>query len=113
VESVQVNKADLAYMGSPLLVGEYCKHKFHPEFNTLISSCHDNEGMLVNHQICVLQNPIQQCGVFKGMYILGFSISDMANFYVKNLNGTNYCCDYFEPGFGYLFTDCGGKEVFL
>ena len=113
MESVAVNKADLAYAGAPLLVGEFCQYMFHPEFNSLISSCRDNEGMLVNHQIRVIQKPQKKCGVYKNIYILGFSVGEMANVYVKDLNGTYFCCDYFEPGFGYLFTDCGGKEVFL
>ncbi len=108
-----MNKSDLAYPGAPLLVGDFCKYTFHKEFNTLIASCYDNNGMLINHQIRVLQNPQKQCGVFKNTYILGLTLSEAANIYVKGNNSTHYCCDYFEPGFGYLFTDCGGKQVFL
>jgi hypothetical protein len=47
------------------------------------------------------------------MYQLGFTINELARIFVKDNNSTYFCCDFFEPGFGYLFTDCGSKNVFI
>ncbi len=49
-----VNKTDLAFKGAPIIVGDSCNYKFHEEFNTLVTSCHNNEGMIVAHQVRVI-----------------------------------------------------------
>ena len=112
-ENAVVNKTDLAYKGAPLIVGESCDYKFHEEYNTLVTTCHNNEGMLVGHQVRVIQNPVKQCGSYKNMYQLGLTINELSHIYFKDNNGTYFCCDYFEPGFGYLFTSCGDSNVFI
>lgn len=40
-------KLDFAYAGAPIISGDYCSYKFHEEFNTLIVTCKNNEGMLI------------------------------------------------------------------
>jgi len=40
-------------------------------------------------------------------------IQDIARFFLKPTDGTYFCCDIFEPGTGYLFTDCGGHEAIV
>jgi hypothetical protein len=39
------------------------------------------------------------------------NLEGVANFYIQETNGSYICCDVFEPGYGYLFTDCGGEKV--
>lgn len=39
------------------------------------------------------------------------NIENIARFFVKPTDGTYFCCDIYEPGYGYLFTECGGQEV--
>ena len=58
-QNAVVNKTDLAYKGAPLILGDLCDYKFHEEYNTLITTCHNNEGMLVGHQVRVIQNPVK------------------------------------------------------
>ena len=42
------------------------------------------------------------------------NIEDLARIYVKENTGSEViCCDYYESGFGYLFTNCGGKQVVI
>jgi hypothetical protein len=48
-QNAVVNKTDLAYKGAPLIIGDSCSYKFHEEYNTLVTTCHNNEGMLVGH----------------------------------------------------------------
>lgn len=48
-QNAVVNKTDLAYKGAPLIIGDSCNYKFHEEYNTLVTTCHNNEGMLVGH----------------------------------------------------------------
>jgi len=38
---------------------------------------------------------------------------DIASIFAKPQDGSYFCCDIHEPGFGYLFTDCGGSEVIV
>jgi len=40
-------------------------------------------------------------------------IEDVARFFVKPTDGAYFCCDIYEPGYGYLFTDCGGSEMIV
>jgi hypothetical protein len=43
-------------------------------------------------------------------YIPMLNIEDLARIYVKeNTDSQVICCDFFESGFGYLFTNCGGN----
>jgi hypothetical protein len=38
----------------------------------------------------------------------------LARIYVKDTSGSKFvCCDYYESGFGYLFTNCGGRQVII
>lgn len=39
------------------------------------------------------------------------NVNDLLQFFVQERSNSYYCCDVFEQGFGYLFTDCGGKQV--
>ena len=48
-QNVVVNKTDLAHKGAPLIIGNSCDYVFHEEYNTLITTCHNDEGMLVGH----------------------------------------------------------------
>jgi len=105
-----MNKVDLAYPGSPLLSGDACSYMFHEEFNALLSTCRDSEGLLIGSQIRVIQSPIKQCSRVSQQYIPMLNIEDLARIYVKeNTDSQVICCDYFESGFGYLFTNCGGN----
>lgn len=38
---------------------------------------------------------------------------DLANLYMRERSGSYVCCDFYEPGFGYLFTQCGGFNVMV
>ena len=40
-------------------------------------------------------------------------IQDIARFFAKPTDGAYFCCDIYEPGYGYLFTDCGGSEMIV
>ena len=44
-----LNKLDLAYAGAPLITGDFCSYMWHREFNTLLTICHNSEGMLVGN----------------------------------------------------------------
>ncbi len=46
VEMVQTNKTDMAFAGAPFINGDSCNYMFHSEANTLMTDCHNNEGML-------------------------------------------------------------------
>ena len=106
-------KLDLAYSGVSIISGDFCQYNWHKEFNTLITTCHNSEGMLIGNQLKVVQSPIEQCYTANNMYILTASVSELARFFIKESTSSYYCCDVFEPGTGYLFTDCGGIEVFI
>lgn len=41
------------------------------------------------------------------------NFGDLAEFFVRERTGQYFCCDYYEPGFGYLFTNCGGSDVVI
>ena len=69
--------------------------------------------MLIGHQVKVVQSPIEQCYTANNFYILAASISELARFFIREETESYYCCDVFESGSGYLFTDCGGNEVFI
>lgn len=60
----------------------------------------------------VVQNPQKECFVASDIFVLTARVSSLARFFVDDKSGQYYCCDVFEPGFGYLFTDCGGYEVY-
>ena len=109
----QMNKQDLSYAGGPLLTGDNCLYKFHEEFNTLLVTCHNSEGQLVGHQVRQIQNPIKKCAAVKDQFLPAFSVNEFFRFYLKGLSSTNICCDFYERGFGYLFTSCGGSEVII
>ena len=78
-----MNKIDLAYPGSPLLSGDACKYLFHEEFNALLSTCRNSEGMLTGSQIRIIQSPIKQCSTVSKQYIPMLNIEDLAKIYVK------------------------------
>jgi len=42
-----------------------------------------------------------------------FTISQLAQIFIKERTGDYLYCDYYEPGYGYLFTSFGGKEVIV
>jgi hypothetical protein len=48
-QNAVVNKTDLAHKGAALIIGDSCNYMWHEEFNTLVTSCHNDEGMLVGH----------------------------------------------------------------
>ncbi len=50
----ELNKLDFAYQGAPFITGDFCKYMFHEEFNTLLITCHNAEGMLVGEQMRML-----------------------------------------------------------
>jgi hypothetical protein len=106
---VQTNKTDLAFTGSSFIYGDGCNYKFYGESNTLVSDCFDNEGMFAGSQMRILQQPYKVCNNYQNIYVLGLTLNDISRLYVMDKTGTYRCCDYFEPGTGYLFTDCGGK----
>lgn len=47
------------------------------------------------------------------MYIPLGTVGDVTKFFAMPQSGSYYCCDVYEPGSGYMFTDCGGMEVFI
>ena len=47
------------------------------------------------------------------IYMPAMSFSELADFFVREHTGSYICCDFYEPGFGYLFTDCGGSQVVI
>ena len=57
-----MNKVDFAYAGAPLISGDSCDYTFHEEFNTLLVTCFDSEGMISGQQMRIIQAPIKQCG---------------------------------------------------
>ena len=83
-----MNKVDLAYPGSALLNGDSCNYLFHEEFNALLSTCRDSEGLLIGSQIRVIQSPIKQCNNVSKEYIPMLNIEDLARIYVKENSGS-------------------------
>ena len=38
---------------------------------------------------------------------------DLAKVFIAETTGSYYCCDYYETGVGYMFTNCGGRQVVI
>lgn len=108
-----LNKFDFAYSGDSLISGDHCNYMFHEEFNAFIIMCHDGEGMMTGNQLRILQSPVRQCSIQSDIFLPVFNVNEVARFFVADQSGQYYCCDVFEPGFGYVFTDCGGVEVMV
>lgn len=108
-----MNKVDMAYPGAPLIRGDNCKYQWQKEFNTLLVTCQDTEGHLVGSQLRVVQGLVKDCSIRNSDYQPALSISDFAKFYIMERTGSYVCCDYYEPGFGYLFTNCGGTDIVI
>jgi len=108
-----MNKVDFAYAGAPLIVGDSCDYKFHEEFNTLLVTCFDSEGMISGQQMRVIQAPIKQCSEVSDQYMPLLTIDSLGKLFAKEAGSNYICCDFFEAGFGYLFTNCGGDQVVI
>ena len=56
---------------------------------------------------------MSQCYITNNIFIPAVNVLNIARFIAKPTDGTYFCCDIHEPGYGYLFTDCGGNEVIV
>jgi hypothetical protein len=45
--------------------------------------------------------------------MVALHLNEIGRFIINDRNSEYFCCDYFEVGSGYLFTDCGGNEVLV
>eukprot|EP00347_Sterkiella_histriomuscorum_P012390 403368760 len=107
------NPANMAAAGSPLLVGPNCHYNFYSEFNLLHAMCFDTNGLPANAQVRIVQQPIYECSVRNNEFIIALNIQNIVRYVAKPLDGSYFCCDIYEPGYGYLFTDCGGSEMIV
>ncbi|CDW89739.1 UNKNOWN [Stylonychia lemnae] len=108
-----MNMENMATAQSPLVTGNKCKYQWYPEFNVLHTMCFDGNGMPSKTQMRIVQQPISKCSVQNNNFILALHVENIARFFVKPTDGTYFCCDIYEPGYGYLFTDCGGSEMIV
>lgn len=106
-----MNPVNIASAKSPLITGPNCKYKWLPDFQTLKARCFDVNGVPASAQTRVVQSPVQNCVVRNNEFILALEVENIARYFVKPTSGAYFCCDVFEPGYGYLFTDCGGSEM--
>lgn len=60
-----------------------------------------------------MQGLQKDCSIRNSDYQPALSINDFAKFYILERTGSYVCCDYYEPGFGYLFTNCGGTDIVI
>jgi hypothetical protein len=44
---------------------------------------------------------------------LALNVENIVRYFANPTEGAYFCCDVFEPGYGYLFTDCGGSEMIV
>lgn len=75
--------------------------------------CYDEMGLPSKSQARVVQSPVTQCYITNNIFIPAVNVLDIARFFGRPLNGSYFCCDIHEQGYGYLFTDCGGSEVII
>ena len=108
-----MNKVDLAQSKTPLILGDKCKYMWHEEFNTVFATCHNSEGQVIGSQVRTLQNPVKQCSIGNQVFQPALSISELAMLFIKERTGSYICCDYYEAGSGYMFTNCGGYDVII
>ena len=73
-----MNKVDFAYKGAPFIRGDYCKYMFHEQYNAVLVTCYNAEGMLVGHQVRVIQAPKKKCQAVNDVYMPVISISELA-----------------------------------
>ena len=112
-DAVNQDRVTLAQAKVPLLTGSMCDYHWYPAFNTLHAMCSDSLGLVSGQQLRLVQSPVQQCYTGTDFFIQALSLDIIAKIFVRPQDGSYYCCDIHEPGFGYLFTDCGGGSVFI